>query len=168
MGQKTPGWRPLLLLTALILPAAESLRVSGTFRPEEFFKFLAKFGFQKTDAHSRRESFGYIYGNATADVRIGADGEGEAGVTLAVLDRALFLQLYGTRNEPGSASAACRRMFSVAGPEAYDTKCAPKGQDYLRRVPCPEGGLCPDEDSPQNVLPKNQFTYVIQNLRQPR
>ena len=43
-----------------------SLRVSGTFDPgRDFFKFVAKFGFQKTDQLNVGQTQGFIYGNVT-------------------------------------------------------------------------------------------------------
>lgn len=35
-------------------------------------------------------------------------------------------------------------------------------------MPCPKGELCKDEDSKWNVIKGHQFTYVIQDLWQPR
>lgn len=39
---------------------------------------------------------------------------------------------------------------------------------FFRRVPCPKGKLCPDENLPWNVVKGNQFTYIIQDIFQPR
>lgn len=39
----------LLLLLLLLAEAPSGLRVRGTFQASEFFVFLAKFGFEKTD-----------------------------------------------------------------------------------------------------------------------
>lgn len=39
---------------------------------------------------------------------------------------------------------------------------------FFRRVPCPKGKLCPDENVPWNVISGNQFTYTIQDTWQPR
>ena len=53
--------------------------------------------------------------------------------------------------------------------EAYDAACHDTGrEDFLRRVPCSFGHLCPDEDNPANVLPFNQLTYAVQDINNPR
>ena len=45
-----------------------SLRVSGTFDlADDFFQFVAKFGFQKTDPQNIAQTQGFIYGNITYD-----------------------------------------------------------------------------------------------------
>ncbi|KPJ11211.1 Transmembrane protein 145 [Papilio machaon] len=59
-------------------------------------------------------------------------------------------------------------MFQNLNSSAYHPKCNTCGQDLFRRIPCPEGKLCIDEDTPWNVIKTNQFTYVIQNTGQPR
>lgn len=38
--------------------------------------------------------------------------------------------------------------------------------DYLRKIPCK--GICEDEDQPSNVVASSQFTFVINNVNQPR
>lgn len=53
--------------------------------------------------------------------------------------------------------------------QAYDARCNNDGwEDFFRRVPCPEGHLCPDEDNPANVVPGSQLTYAIQDINNPR
>lgn len=168
-GGGVASWAALAWFALLCAPPGEGLHATGDFRADELFQFVAKFGFQKTETHSRRDSFGYMFGNATSR------SEPPAGrsVTLAVLSRELFLRLYSARpsKPPGSkaeADRACRRMFAAVGPNAYDRNCSRNGSDFLRRAPCPVGKLCPDEDAPDNVLPGHQFTYVVQNLGEPR
>ena len=52
---------------------------------------------------------------------------------------------------------------------AYDATCQDNGpQDFLRRVPCPKGALCLDEDNPKNVVPGTQLTFAIQDLNNAR
>ena len=64
---------------------------------------------------------------------------------------------------------ACEKMFNKISTVAYDSTCLNDGeQDFIRRVPCDKGELCPDEDNPNNVLPKAQLTYRIQDLVQSR
>lgn len=139
--------------------------VHGTFNPgREFFKFVLKFGFQKSERLSLRDTYGYIYGNVTAKGAL----PDNAFVTLAVLDRGRFLDYYGNRTI-ANRDVACEKMFSRLNSMAYSSPCNPEAKgDYLRRVPCPRGALCPDEDNPGNVVHGNQFTYVISDLNQAR
>jgi hypothetical protein len=60
-------------------------------------------------------------------------------------------------------------MFARLNATAYDAKCNPDGRgDYLRRIPCKGNQLCEDEDLPSNVVSNSQFTFVINNINQPR
>lgn len=155
----------LLLLLSAFPPRAHAAHITGTFRPQhEFFKFIVKFGFQQTERHALRDSFGYVYGNITAaDARLATPL-----MTLVVLDRDKFLAYYQNRTIYDK-DAACRVMFGDINRFSYDVVCNPKATgDYLRRVPCPRGELCADEDAPSNVVAGNQFTYVISNLAEPR
>ena len=89
-------------------------------------------------------------------------------VTLAVLDRGYFLEFYGNKSVFDKGKA-CEKMFNKISTVAYDSTCLNDGeQDFIRRVPCEKDGLCPDEDNPNNVLPKAQLTYRIQDLVQSR
>lgn len=157
-----------VFLCALILLLASSSRteaahITGTFRPaQDFFKFIVKFGFQQTEKHSQRDSFGYIYGNITSRDAF------PVPLTLAVLDKKRFLEFYQNRTV-FDKDMACKLMFRGIQTVAYDPECNQRGTgDYLRRVPCVEGQLCPDEDSPSNVVAGNQLTYVISDLKEPR
>ncbi|PZC83687.1 transmembrane protein 145 [Helicoverpa armigera] len=138
-----------------------STHIKGEFSTDEFFKFLVKFGFQKTDIHFQKETYGYIFGNLTANVQF------KYPITFAVLDRGHFLHYYKNRDIVDK-ELACQTMFQNLNGTAYHPKCNAYGQDLFRRIPCPKGGLCIDEDTPWNVVKKNQFTYVIQNSGQPR
>ena len=56
----------VLLWTFSLLYSTNGLHIQGTFNPKvEFFHFLAKFGFQKTELRRRDDSQGFIYGNVT-------------------------------------------------------------------------------------------------------
>ncbi|XP_074102727.1 uncharacterized protein LOC141529879 isoform X2 [Cotesia typhae] len=140
-----------------------STHVTGTFNTNEFFRFLIKFGFQQTDRHRQRESYGYIFGNVTSQSNLSSSKP----ITFAVLDRNHFLEYYGNRTLEDK-NTACSRMFNTLNQSSYDSQCNVNGEDFLRRIPCPKGQLCPDEDLPSNVIKNNQFTYVIQDLGQPR
>ncbi|KAL1516951.1 hypothetical protein ABEB36_000778 [Hypothenemus hampei] len=134
--------------------------LKGTFNTKDFFKFLIKFGFQKTDQHSPETSHGYIFGNITSKSHFSMP------VTLAVLDRSYFLDYY--KNQViFNKDEACKRMFSKFKKRAYDATCSNDGKDYLRRIPCPKGELCVDEVNKWNVVKNHQFTYVMQDFKQP-
>uniref|UniRef100_A0A1A9ZPJ9 HMG box domain-containing protein n=1 Tax=Glossina pallidipes TaxID=7398 RepID=A0A1A9ZPJ9_GLOPL len=61
---------------------------------------------------------------------------------------------------------ACKRMFQRIQVLAYDVDCSSHGKrDFLRRIPCRHRHLCEDADAPGNVVPGNQFTYVISQPR---
>lgn len=151
-----------LVLCLQLLHIGDAAHISGTFHPNQFFKFIIKFGFQKTERHSQRDSFGYIYGNITSKDSY------PVPVTFAVLDKYSFLEFYGNRTI-FDKDVACQRMLQRLDKYAYHSTCNFRGLgDYIRRVPCPEGKLCDDEDAPANVVPGNQFTYVISDLKQPR
>lgn len=150
----------VILIDSIVLHNAA--HITGTFHTSEFFKLLAKFGFQKTERHSQRDSFGYIYGNITAKERF------PVPITFAVLDKHNFLPLYGNRSLI-NRDVACQRMFSTIDQFAFDRDCHSKNTlDFLRRIPCDKNQLCSDEDTPLNVIQNHQFTYVISDLNQPR
>ncbi|KAF7272852.1 transmembrane protein 145 [Rhynchophorus ferrugineus] len=149
----------VVFLTQCIL-YLECTHLKGTFKSKEFFKFLIKYGFQNTDRHSPDISHGYIFGNITSNSHLSVP------VTFAVLDRSYFLDYYKNR-VVYDRDEACKRMFNKVNKRAYDPKCSYDGRDYLRRIPCAKGHLCVDEDNQWNVVKHNQFTYVIQDFKQP-
>lgn len=145
----------------------DTARIQGQFQTDDFFKFIMKFGFQRiesTSASLRENSLGmgYIFGNITSKYNF------TESVTLAVLDKRNFEDYYRAQhNYP--KDLACQKMFSRLKNLAYESNCNQHGRkDYLRKVPCPIDQLCVDEDSISNVVPGNQFTYIISDLRQPR
>lgn len=151
-----------ILLVLHFVCGQHATHITGSFRTNDFFKLLVKFGFQKTERHSQRDSFGYIYGNITSQDSF------PVPITLAVLDKYDFLPYYGNRTLY-DLDKACERMFSTIDRFAYDKQCHNKNtDDFLRRIPCQPGQLCDAEDAPANVVPGYQFTYVISNMNQPR
>jgi Rhodopsin-like GPCR transmembrane domain len=89
-------------------------------------------------------------------------------LTLVVLDKFNFLDFYSNRTV-ANKEEACQKMFDKLQRSAYDTSCNVHGRgDYLRKIPCPKGQLCVDEDEPKNTVPGSQFTYIISDLVQPR
>lgn len=115
----------LLCLLSLQPDYAHSTHITGTFNTREFFRFLIKFGFQKTDRHRQKDSYGYIFGNVTATTDF------DAPITLAILDRGHFLEYYGNRTLMNK-STACAYMFNTLKKSSYDPHCNEEGQDFLR------------------------------------
>lgn len=150
-----------ILVGALCTLPVQALRVQGQFSTHEFFKFLVKFGFQKTDIHYQKETYGYIFGNITSKEHF------THPITFVVLDREHFVQYYENR-DIFDKETACQIMFRDLNSSAFHPKCNVNGTDLVRRVPCDKGHLCRDEDSKWNVVKQNQFTYVIHNSGQPR
>lgn len=155
----------VILCVSIILSVhcdcANSTHITGTWNTKDFFKFLVKFGFQKTDVHRPKDSLGYIFGNVTSKQHFNHP------VTFAVLGRGYFLEYYGNRSIVNKEKA-CMKMFDKISKSAYDAQCSDTGEDFLRKIPCVQDGLCVDEDAPANVVKGHQFTYAIEDLRQPR
>lgn len=154
----------LFTLLVCIVTHAHGLHIKGQWRTgDEFFHFLAKFGFQKTSPRERELTEGYIFGNVTSN---NIEGAG----TLALLPRQFFVDFYRNRTKATTdRNLACQLMFKDVQKEAYDAKCHDLGrEDFLRRVPCPKDQLCPDEDTPSQVVHGTQLTYAIQDINNPR
>nr|XP_037274267.1 LOW QUALITY PROTEIN: integral membrane protein GPR180-like [Rhipicephalus microplus] len=162
--------RAVFVLLAATAWSAQCLHLRGTFRTGQFFTFLAKFGFKKTDRHDHENTLGYIYGNVTATSA--AKGDLTHRGTLVVADRDNFLAFYGNRTQgyaDASSSSVCDLMFAAINRVAFDSNCNPNGtQDFLRNVPCAAGKLCEDEDKPSRVVAGHQFTYTVRDLHQAR
>lgn len=143
------------------LSNSEALRLQKTWNSGDFYNFLAKFGVQKTSDKDLSNTEGFIYGNITTS------GRKNTSVTLVVVDSEYFLEFF--TNSSSVHSKSCEFMFQKINTIAFDPICTPKGkEDFLRRVPCPEGDLCVDEDTPSNVLSGYQFTYKVQDFHAPR
>nr|CAD7434144.1 unnamed protein product [Timema monikensis] len=152
----------LLFFCAIFtLQVASGMHIVGSWNTKDFFKFLVKFGVQKTNPHNQKESHGYIFGNITSRSNV------TNPAAFAVLDRGYFLEYYGNRSV-ANKEKACARMFNKVSTMAFDEKCFDQGEDFLRKVPCPKGQLCVDEDIPWNVIKHHQFTFIIEDLKQPR
>ena len=82
--------------------------------------------------------------------------------------KGFFLDYYGN-STVDAKDQACQQMFKKLSNFAYDSVCNDEGpQDLLRKVPCPIGHLCPDEDNPKNVVENYQFNFRVEDLSQPR
>ncbi len=152
-----------------------SVHVKGTFETHEFFKFVTRFGFQKTDMHNADRTTGYIYGNISLVPKPGEENlyknqslPPDSLINLAILPGDYFIDYY-KEHRILPRSAACSIMFEKIQTIAYFFECNELGkEDFIRRVPCQDGGLCIDEDNKKNVLDKYQFTFRIRDLNQAR
>lgn len=102
--------------------------------------------------------------------------------TLVIVDGEYVTDLYGNASLPLSLfsensrlnswqaeNARCQAMFSRINTLAWHRKCAPKAKmDFLRQAPCTTNGLCSEEEEPSRVEPNSQFTFTVQDRRQPR
>lgn len=105
--------------------------------------------------------------------------------TLVIVDGEYVTDLYGNASRPvqffGDMSnksheslwlaetARCRAMFSRINHIAWHRKCSPKAMmDFCRQVPCTTGDVCSEEDDRSRVEPGSQFTFTVQDRRQPR
>ncbi|GAB6024907.1 hypothetical protein CHUAL_010013 [Chamberlinius hualienensis] len=145
--------------------SVSGLHTKGTWSTNEnFFKFLVKFGFQRTNQHDRSNTQGYIFGNITSSSNL------THSVTFVVVDKGYFTEYYGNRTlYKEDMDKTCQQMFQKIDTIAYDAQCHRNNiEDFLRKIPCPENGLCVDEDQPQRVVSGFQFTYGVQDINQPR
>lgn len=149
----------------LSISSCSCLHLKGTWNTRDFFVFLSKFGFQKTDNHDRFNTLGYIYGNVTTGIN-----NVTQRATLVVVDREFFLDYYRKGLKYHTVGAdACSEMFSEIDTVAYDFHCKQNGtQDFVRNVPCIIGNLCEDENDPKNVVSGHQFTFAVPDDSQAR
>lgn len=137
---------------------SEALHLKGTFKNNDFFKFLVKFGFQKVDSIDEENSQGFIYGNITAKTPELLDYD----MYFVVVERHYFVQFYALKGNT-SLPDQCKHMFSEIDTIAWDKYCAKHGkEDFLRRVPCKKNSICLEElDVPSSVVPNYQFTFHV-------
>ena len=149
------------IILCLCSSVCQSLHLQGRWKTTNFFLFLTKFGFQKTDPEKMIHTQGVIYGNITTNANF------TTNLQLVVVDSEYFIQFYGNRTLP--TKEACPKMFNKIDTLAFDAVCFPRGVvDFLRKVPCKKGELCFDEDNPSNVIPGYQFTYKVRDTERPR
>lgn len=160
MNRKVLATFCFIYLTTVL--QCRGLHLHGQWQSTKFFKFLGRFGFQQTNIHEKSETQGYIYGNLTSK-----DGITHK-ITFVVVDSEYFLYFFGNRSLP-SRSEACSSMFKKIETIAWDRTCNPVGEeDFLRKIPCTKDALCDEEDNPNWVVSGYQFTYRVQDTRQPR
>jgi hypothetical protein len=154
------------------------LHLKGTFKTNEFFKFITRFGIQSTDVHNVLETRGYIYGNITlvdsTDSNFNRSDihnykfPHNSFVMLTVMDYNYFIDYYNNRRL-SPKSVACPIMFSNIKKIAFFYECNENNtEDFIRRVPCERNKLCIDEDNENNVIKNYQFTFKIQDNNQAR
>lgn len=158
-----------LFILFFLFCCADSLHLKGNFNTRDFFVFLAKFGFQKTDHHDHINTLGFIYGNITSRENV------KHRATFVVVDRQYFVDYYRkSRSEVRfknqfNLDRICTNMFEKIDIVAFDRNCKVNGtEDFLRNVPCALGELCEDEDTPEHVVNGHQFTYAVQDNNQAR
>ncbi|GAB1604298.1 uncharacterized protein LOC115219095 [Argonauta hians] len=169
-----PSSRNVMLVTFTMLslgmlPAtSEALHLQGVWKSSNFFLFLAKFGFQKTDLRDLEHTQGIIYGQMFSNGKNSINvTPPHSMLTLVLVDSEYFMEYYSNRTLSGANR--CPRMFNKIDTIAFDYKCRPKGlEDFLRKVPCPENNICVDEDDPKDVIEGFQFTYRIRDMERPR
>ncbi|KAM3181168.1 hypothetical protein ACTXT7_014885 [Hymenolepis weldensis] len=161
----------LLFQVLLFYYNADALHISGVWSTDKVYTFLARFAFQKT-------SVAEIEGTRDSSTRM-------PPATLVIVDGEYVTDLYGNASRPvqlfsessnGShfnlwqaETARCQAMFSRINVLAWHRKCSPKAKmDFLRQAPCTTGGLCSEEEEPSRVQPHSQFTFTVQDRRQPR
>ncbi|OON24016.1 hypothetical protein X801_00071 [Opisthorchis viverrini] len=173
-----------LCLFILLLHPLAALHLQGSWKPSQRYRFLTKFGFQRTQVDELEATRGYVYGSVKlSEEQAGANVSNLA--TLVLVDSEFILDLYGNATEPVwlqntsgitrdqlawmVENERCRRMFSKIDAIAWHKTCAPNGQlDLIRAVPCSAGKFCAEEDNSARVITNSQFTYTVQDLRQPR
>ncbi|ESO94273.1 hypothetical protein LOTGIDRAFT_118765 [Lottia gigantea] len=142
------------------LTIIHALRLQGTMETRDYFRFLSKFGFQKTDQNNGDQTQGYVYGNITSR------SNKSSSMILVVVDSEYFKEFYGNQTH---SKNSCQKSLNKINTIAFDAVCFPNGpEDFLRRVPCPRGMVCADEDTPENVIKGYQFTYRIRDYQRPR
>ncbi|RXG73271.1 Integral membrane protein [Armadillidium vulgare] len=160
----------IIILILSFVNKSSALHTTGVWKSkDEFFHFITKFGFQKTNQHELEASEGYIFGNITSLLK--SNSHSQIYGTLVLLPRQFFVPFYKNRSLSlfENADIACQSMFKNIDSESYDAQCHDTGrEDFLRKVPCPVGKLCVDEDNPNNVIKGMQLTYTVQDINNPR
>ncbi|VDN32709.1 unnamed protein product [Gongylonema pulchrum] len=153
----------LSLLCCSALEITEALRVVGTWKSDDRpVQILAKFGFQQVDPLDAEHTRGFVYGNVSSRSDSGARG------VLVIVPRthiAAFLDESAQKQHSSSCGALLQNMSLLA----FDAKCFPKGKgDVMRWIPCAQGKLCAEEDTPEKVIAGSQMTLRIEEPSVPQ
>lgn len=152
--------------------SSNGLHLKGTFKTDDFFKFLTRFGIQSTNTIDKNSTRGFIYGNISIVDGVNIDKTNplprNLQIMLTLMDLNYFNEYYKNRRiRP--RSEACNLMFRDLDKNAFFFGCNERGKlDFIRHIPCFKNELCNDEDKKENVIPGYQFTYKIQDINQPR
>nr|QVK45727.1 G protein-coupled receptor [Proales similis] len=165
-------WLIVVIVFLTQLARLRAVHLRGTFDTRHFFKFLTRFGSQKTDLHNRASTRSYIYGNVTLlavnEKASRRQIDHDHSIMLVVTDLNYFREFYSQRRV-SPRSTACSLMFKTIESVAFYFNCNENGaQDFIRRVPCPVGSICIDEDYQENVIKGHQFTFKIDDPNQAR
>ncbi|XP_065226243.1 integral membrane protein GPR180-like [Planococcus citri] len=152
---KMTGFFLILFLKILNV---KCVHMKGTWKSEDFFMFVVKFGFQKTDLHNPYSS-GYIYGNITTD-----NFKSNRTAMFVVLDNDNFIEYYPYRLFK-NRTKACQLMFH----KISFGKCV-QGEkiDFVSEIPCRKNHLCTNAGNPADFIYGSQFSYQIKDFQQPK
>ncbi|XP_039281268.1 integral membrane protein GPR180 [Nilaparvata lugens] len=152
----------ILFIVLIVLCCGNCSHVKGVWSTKDFFKFLLKFGVQKTDVHYEKDTKGYVFGNITSRTNF------SHLVTFSVLDRRYFLEYYGNRSVDDKEQA-CKKMFRKISTIAFDVPCFENKQseDFIRKVPCDKNEVC-KEDKLGSVVNGYQLTFEVTDIKEPR
>ena len=114
------------LVVISLFQVTSGIHLKGTFRTDEFFQFISRFGFQKTDVHDEQVTTGYIYGNFSVVQAGNLSVPADSLITLAVLDYNYFIDYYNKRRI-NPRSSACSLMFEKTNSMAYFFECNERG-----------------------------------------
>ncbi len=149
------------LILFLKILNVQSTHLKGTWNTDDFFLFLLKFGFQKTDLHDPYSS-GYVYGNFTTDI-----DKFNKTAALVVVDYDNFYDYYKHSKLINNKEQACQNMFA-------SFNFGDCGKDYLKNVnfigevPCPKNKLCKNAGDSSDTVRGSQFSYQIKDTQNPR
>lgn len=135
--------------------------IKGTWKSEDFFLFLVKFGFQKTDLHNPYSS-GYIYGNVTTD-----NYKSNKTATFVVLEDDDFVDYYRYRLYKNK-TVACQQMFKRFSVGKCDRGSSSVKVDFITDIPCKKNQMCSNAGNSEDFMYGSQFSYQVKDFQQPK
>lgn len=181
-------WRSLYILLLVLfscLSLGNSLQVDGIWSPSvSSLKVIARFAVGKSNPNHHEDTDGYVFGNLTTISHLNTN-KSDSGrnldnpygnAVMLYINRTLFKQVYNMHLEEtkNRHSSFCKRVYELVHNQFYDSKCslgnrsttAAASTDFVRYMPCPKDKPC-NEPSRVPVLPNYQFTYVVDNPKEP-
>ena len=140
---------------------------------------IARFAVGKSDPHHKEDSFGYVFGNVTKHLDPHEKIRSQTNYAMILVNRELYMKIkniyddYKRDNKVIDKSAKshngfCEPVLSVIDDKAYDQTCRPNNTlDVIRYVPCHEGALCDGAIKSSQIVQNYQFTYVIEDQKEP-